>query len=150
VSNLDPIISPNLAHLEFAPFKPIANVISGRPTARYKQLAKASDRESWTGVWECTSGTFKWYYDYDETLVLIAGEAFITIQSGEERRLSPGDMAYFPAGSCCTWRVESHAKKIATLRKRLPVLLALGARVCRVLRRIFGRRGQSAAVALQQ
>lgn len=79
-------------------------------------------------VWECTAGRFKWYYDEDETVVVISGEVFIATDGGEERRLCKGDTAFFPAGSSCTWRVAERVKKVAILRKDLPFPLGFGVR----------------------
>ena len=94
-------------------------------------------------VWECTAGRFDWHYSEDETVVIISGEVFITTESGEEKRLSQGDMGFFPAGSSCTWRVNDRVKKVAVLRKNLPFLLSIGERAWNKLLRIAGLRGQS-------
>jgi uncharacterized cupin superfamily protein len=118
-------------------------VLDGTPQARVKVLARSHDRTSWVVVWECTAGRFNWLYSEDETVVVISGEVFITTEKGEERRLGPGDMGFFPAGSSCTWRVNDRVKKIAILRQDLPPPLGIGVRVWHKLLRIFGLRGQS-------
>ena len=96
---------------------------AGTPEARSKILARSHDRTSSIMVWECTAGRFIWHYGEDETVVVISGEVFITTGKGEERRLGQGDMAFFPAGSSCAWRVNDRIKKVAILRKDLPLLL---------------------------
>jgi hypothetical protein len=53
------------------------------------------------------------------------GEVFITEKS-EERRLGQGDMAFFPAGSSCVWRVTDRVRKVAVMRKSLGYPLGLG------------------------
>ena len=80
-------------------------------------------------VWECTAGRFNWHYSEDETVVIISGEVFITSDKGEERRLGQGDMGFFPAGSSCTWRINDRVKKVAVLRKDMPLALGFGVRV---------------------
>jgi glyoxylate utilization-related uncharacterized protein len=94
-------------------------------------------------VWECTAGRFNWNYNEDEIVMVIAGEVFITTENGEERRLSQGEMAFFPAGSSCTWRVSDRIKKIAILRKDLPPLLGFGVLAWHKLLRMAGLRGKS-------
>jgi uncharacterized protein len=70
-------------------------------------------------VWDCTAGRFNWNYNKDETLVVLAGEAFIT-NDGEERRIAPGDVVFFPAGSSSTWRVPTYVRKVCFLRHTIP------------------------------
>jgi uncharacterized cupin superfamily protein len=43
-------------------------------------------------------------------VVVIAGEVFISAEEREEGRLGQGDMALFPAGSSCVWRVNDQVK----------------------------------------
>jgi uncharacterized cupin superfamily protein len=128
------------AILEPAPIPPDW-ILSGAPEARNKTLAKSRDRTSSIVVWECTAGRFNWHYSEDETTVIISGEVFITVETGEERRLGRGDMAFFPAGSFCTWRVTDRVKKIAVLRKDLPPPLGIGVRAWHKLLRIAALRG---------
>ena len=132
----------NLAALEPSPISPNW-ILDGTPQARNKVLARSHDRTSWVVVWECTAGRFNWHYSEDETVVVISGEVFITTEKGEERRLGPGDMGFFPAGSSCTWRVNDCVKKVAFLRQDLPPPLGIGVRVWHKLLRILGLRGQS-------
>ena len=116
---------------------------AGAPQARSKVLAKSHDRTSSIVVWECTAGRFNWHYGEDETVVVISGEVFITSEKGEERRLGQGDVGFFPAGSSCTWRINDRVKKVAVLRKDMPLALGFGVRVWNKALRIAGLRGQS-------
>jgi uncharacterized cupin superfamily protein len=129
------------ADLEPAPIPPDW-ILAGTPEARSKMLAKSRDRTSSITVWECTAGRFNWRYGEDETIVVISGEAFITTEKGEERRLGQGDMGFFPAGSSSTWRVTDRIKKVAILRKDLPPPLGIGVRVWHKFLRAVGLRGQ--------
>src|SRR5262245_27602010 len=74
-------------------------ILEGKPETRSKELARSHDRTSHVMVWDCTAGRFNWHYNKDETLVVIEGEAFISDQNGGERRIGPGDMVFFPAGT---------------------------------------------------
>jgi len=136
------IAEAEAADLELAPISP-GWILSGKPEARNKLLARSHDGTSQLMVWECTAGRFNWFYDEDETVVVISGEVFITTKDGEERRLCQGDTAFFPAGSSCTWSVADRVKKVAILRKDLPFLLGLGVRVWHKLLRIAGLRSRS-------
>lgn len=135
------VIEPGAStDLEPAPITP-RWIVAGTPEAQSKLLAKSHDRTSSIMIWECTAGRFNWHYNVDETVVIISGEVFIT-EKGKERRLGQGDMAFFPAGSSCTWRVPERVKKIAILRKDLPPLLGIGVLGWHLLLRITGLRGQ--------
>ena len=117
-------------------------ILAGTPEARSKLLAKSHDRTSSIVVWECTAGLFNWHYSEDETVVIISGEVFITIEKDQEKRLGQGDVGFFPAGSSCTWRVNDRIKKVAVLRKDLPPPLGIGVRAWHKLLQILGLRSQ--------
>ncbi len=125
---------------------PILPALAGAPVARSRILARSHDRTSWIMVWECTAGRFIWNYGIDETVVVISGEVFISTENGEETRLGQGDMAFFPAGSSCVWRVNDYVKKVAILRQDLPPPLGIGVRVWHKLLGITGLRGQSSLI----
>ena len=131
-----------MAALDPAPITPDW-ILAGTLQARSKVLAKSHDRTSSIVVWECTAGRFNWHYGEDETVVVISGEVFITSEKGEERRLGQGDVGFFPAGSSCTWRINDRVKKVAVLRKDMPLALGFGVRVWNKALRIAGLKGQS-------
>jgi uncharacterized cupin superfamily protein len=128
------------ADLDPAPISP-EWILSGKPDARSKLLAKSHDRMSSVIAWECTPGRFNWHYAQDESVCIIAGEVFITTANGAERRLGQGDMAFFPAGTSCVWRVTERVRKVAFLRKDMPPLLGLAVLVWHQLLRTVGIRG---------
>jgi uncharacterized protein len=121
-------------------FCPMANVVDGAPKSGTKILATSHDRNSIVWVWECTVGSFIWHYGEDETVYIISGEGFISTEGGEERRLGEGDMAVFPGGVSCKWRVTTPVKKFAITRKDLPLPVGFGVRACHKLARIIGLR----------
>jgi uncharacterized protein len=59
---------------------------------------------------------------------VISGEVFVTAETGLERRLGPGDMAFFPAGSRSLWRVPVAVRKLAVCRHALPKPLGFAVR----------------------
>jgi len=129
------------AHAARLEHSPLSRILKGNPEARSAVLARSRDRTSVTVAWECTPGEFVWDYTQDETLVVLAGEAFVTNEAGEECRLRPGDMAFFPAGSSSRWRVTDRIKKVAVVRHHLPPPLGLGVRLWYKLVQLTGRRG---------
>ena len=121
-----------------------SSILSGEPKSGTQILTTSHDGNSIVWVWECTEGSFVWHYGEDETVYIISGEVFISTATGEERRLGPGDMAVFPGGVSCNWRVTQPVKKIAITRKDLPRPLGFAVRACHKLARITGlRRGNS-------
>jgi uncharacterized protein len=136
------IAATNATDLEPAPIVP-GWILSGKPEAQSKIMAKSKDGTSIIMVWECTPGRFNWHYCEDETVVLIAGEVFIAIGNDPERRLGAGDMAFFPAGSSAIWRITDRVKKVAVLRHALPYPLGFALRAWSKLMRIAGLKSNS-------
>ena len=130
-----------IADLEPSPISPDW-ILSGKPEANSKLLAKSYDGTSYVVVWECSAGRFEWHYVEDETVTIILGEVFIS-EKGDERRLGQGDMAFFPAGSSCVWRVTDRVRKVAVMRKSLGYSLGFGVRAWYKLLKIAGLRDQS-------
>jgi uncharacterized cupin superfamily protein len=125
-----PIIVAVPAQVDLAP-APIHPdwILAGKPEARSKQLVRSRDGASSVMAWSCTAGRFNWHYTVDETVHVISGEVFITDLKGEERRLGPGDMAFFPAGSRSVWRVPTEVRKLAFCRQALPLPFGFALRV---------------------
>jgi uncharacterized protein len=118
-------------------------ILAGSPDARSAKLAKSDDFTSYVMVWDCSEGHFNWHYNKDETLVVVSGEAFITTTNREERRIGPGDLVFFPAGSSATWRVTQQVRKVAVLRETMPMSVGAGLRVWNKLLRVVGLAGTS-------
>ena len=95
-------------------------IIAGHPQARAREIARSSDGASNTMIWDCTAGTFRWYFGVDETVHILEGEVTVSDDSGNRRTLRAGDIGFFPAGTWMTWHVETYVRKIAFLRHPLP------------------------------
>ncbi len=132
------------AEVELAP-DPIPSgwIIEGTPRACSKRLAQSADGTSAIMAWSCTAGRFRWHYRVDETLHIISGEVFVTNESGEARRLGPGDMAFFPAGSRSSWYVPEEVRKLAVCRHSMPRPFGL---LLRVWNRLVGHLSSLSAV----
>ena len=109
-------------------------IIRGTPLARIGQHSTSADEASSTAVWDCTAGEFRWYFAWDETVVIQEGEVHVTDKDGEERLLRAGDIAYFRGGTWATWRVDNYVRKVAFLRKPFPEPLATLYRLRNALR----------------
>lgn len=117
----NPVIfaAPADVDLDPAPI-PAGWIIEGNPQARSKRLASSADGTSTIMAWSCTAGRFKWHYTVDETIHLISGEVFVTDEKDNVRRVGPGDMVFFPAGSVSTWYIPDHVRKFAVCRHSMP------------------------------
>lgn len=100
-------------------------VISGNPQARMADHSRSEDRAAYTALWDCTAGTFRWFFMWDETVHILEGEVHVTAADGSVHHLYAGDVAYFKAGTWATWQVDNYVRKVAFLRRPFPTVLAL-------------------------
>lgn len=116
-----PIVFARPADIELAA-DPICRdwIIEGEPQARSRRLAQSADGTASVMAWSCSAGRFNWRYTVDETVHIISGEVFVSDEKGGTRRLGPGDMAFFPAGSRSTWHVPAEVRKLAVCRHAMP------------------------------
>ncbi|MGE6742219.1 cupin domain-containing protein [Allorhizobium pseudoryzae] len=120
--------------LKPAPIEPTW-ILAGEPQARVAQHSCTEDKCSVTAMWDCTAGSFRWYFGDDETVVILEGEVFITAADGTQRLLRAGDIGYFKAGTWATWRIDTYVRKIAFMRQPIWLPLALFYRIRNRLRR---------------
>lgn len=95
-------------------------ILEGAPVARAADHAKSEDDSAISAVWDCTAGTFRWYFHWDETVVILEGDVHVTGEDGTSYTLRAGDMGYFAAGTWSTWHVENYVKKVAFIRRPFP------------------------------
>ncbi len=97
------------------------------------EWATSADGSATHWTWDCTAGRFRWYFDLDETMVVVDGG--VVLQVGEEPpvTLGTGDAAFFRAGTWVTWTVPEYVRKHAVLRVPVPRPMAYAVRG-------FGRR----------
>jgi len=138
------VVMATPANVELQP-EPIPQewILTGAPVARSKNLARSRDLTSSVVVWDCTAGSFRWHYGQDETVLFISGEAFLIYENGEERRFGPGDLAFFPSGTICHWRVADYVKKVAVLRESMWPPLGFCLKAWKKLLRVVGLTGKS-------
>jgi uncharacterized cupin superfamily protein len=61
-------------------------------------------------IWTCGVSEFDWYYDSEETCLLIEGKVTVTYKYGRVS-FGAGDYVVFPQGLSCVWKVVSPVKK---------------------------------------
>jgi uncharacterized cupin superfamily protein len=99
---------------------PPALVTEGKPAARTWTAAQSPDQLVTQGVWECTAGKFTWDYAWDEFVMVLEGEAFVTPEDGSPLTLRAGDFGYFPLGSKVEWHVPKYVRKTFVVRTPEP------------------------------
>ena len=55
-------VAHTTSNLKPSPIEP-SWIIEGNPVAQASLLSKSDDGQAWTVVWQCSKGTFDWYYD---------------------------------------------------------------------------------------
>ncbi|MGG7518976.1 cupin domain-containing protein [Allorhizobium undicola] len=133
--DVPPIIAAPAGALEMrpAPINPDW-VLEGDPQARVADHSRSADEAGTTAVWDCTAGRFRWYFGWDETVMILEGTVDVTGEDGQSRLLKAGDIAYFKGGTWATWQVDTYVRKIAFLRKPFPGPLATLYRLRNALR----------------
>jgi uncharacterized cupin superfamily protein len=102
-------------------------ILGGAPRARAAPHSRSVDTSATTAVWECTAGSFRWQYGWEETVLILEGQVKVTSQDGVVRLLGVGDVAFFAAGSTAVWEIDTYVRKLAFCRRELPrsVLMTL-------------------------
>ena len=135
------VANPATVELVPSPF-PAEWVLDGTPQARATAIAHSRDGAMTVIAWSCTKGRFRWHYQVDEMAHILAGEVFITDQSGIERRLGAGDTVFFRAGTSNVWLITQDIRKVAVCHVAVPKLVGLGLRIwnklCRFVSEVFG------------
>ena len=112
-------------------------IIEGKPDATWCVLSQSADGLASTMVWHCTAGKFNWYYDFDETILILEGGIVLENDTMPPTRYGPGDVIFFKDGAHARWHIESHVKKLAFCRKTQPVWLGFALRVVLKLKKMF-------------
>ena len=75
-----------------------------KPTEAERALMETMD------TWSCGVSKFDWYYDMEETCLLIEGQVTVT-HAGGSASFGAGDLVTFPKGLQCVWDVAKPVKK---------------------------------------
>jgi uncharacterized protein len=122
--------------LKPAPIEP-SWIVEGKPEATSCALSQSADGLATTLVWHCTEGKFNWFYDFDETILILDGSIVLESDGMPPTRYGAGDVIFFRDGAHAKWHVERHVRKLAFCRKTSPVWFGFALRVFHKLRRIF-------------
>jgi uncharacterized cupin superfamily protein len=112
-------------------------IIEGTPDARSCMLSHSADGLASTMVWECSAGKFNWYYDFDETVLILEGSIVLESDTMPSKRYAAGDVIFFKDGAHARWHIEDRVRKLAFCRKTQPVWLGFALRVFLKLKKIF-------------
>ena len=123
-------------------------IIEGTPTAQSCVLSKSADGLASTMVWECSEGKFNWYYDFDETVLILEGSIVLENDDMRPTRYSAGDVIFFKDGAHAKWHVEGRVRKLAFCRKTQPVLIGFALRVFSKIKRTLMPSGKAQPASL--
>ena len=112
-------------------------IIEGNPIATWHVLSQSADGLATTMVWHCTAGKFNWYYDIDETILILEGGIVLESDAMPATHYGPGDVIFFKDGAHARWHVEDHVKKLAFCRKTSPVWFGFALRAFLKLKKIL-------------
>jgi uncharacterized protein len=111
-------------------------IIEGNPVAQSCVLSQSADGLASTIVWECSEGRFNWYYDFDETILILEGSIVLESDIMRPTRYGPGDVVFFRDGAHARWHVEGRVRKLAFCRTTQPFVLGFAARAFNKIKRV--------------
>src|ERR1700731_2886878 len=123
-------------------------IIEGNPVAQSCALSHSADGVAPPIVWECSEGKFNWYYDFDETILILEGSIVLENDSMHPTRYGPGDVIFFKDGAHAKWHVEGRVRKLAFCRTTQPLLLSFALRAINKIKRILMPSGKRPSASL--
>jgi uncharacterized protein len=135
-----PLIETGNCNVDLKP-SPIERswIIDGNPEARSHRLSASADGAATTLIWSCTEGKFNWYYDIDETIMILEGSIVIESDGTPPKRYGVGDVIFFRGGAHAKWHVEGYVKKVAFCHQTNPAGVGLIIRAVNKLKRMLVR-----------
>lgn len=112
-------------------------LVEGASTSEAAEVVR-TDNGIEVYLWRTTRTHYRWVHGSDEVMTILQGEVFVRSDGdpeGAERRLGPGDVAFFPAGARTVWRVPDRLLKVSTLVRPLPRTAAVAVRTLRKVKR---------------
>ena len=133
-----PLIEAGHRNAELKP-SPIVRswIIEGSPEARASVVSTSKCGSAWTMIWSCTEGKFHWYYDVDETIMILEGSIVLECEGSSPKHYGAGDIILFREGAHAIWRVEGYVKKVAFFRRPFPWGFNFPVRIANKLKRMM-------------
>ncbi len=85
-------------------------------TVRSERLYGNDAETQFHGVWEAEPGTHT-NLPGQETVVILAGKATVTGESGDSIDVAAGDLVFIDAGEVATWKVHETIRKVFVINK---------------------------------
>ena len=123
-------------------------IIEGNPVAHGCNLSTSADGSASTIVWECSEGKFNWFYDFDETILILEGSIVLENDTMPPTRYGPGDVIFFKNGAHARWHVEGRVRKLAFCRTTQPLLLGFALRAINKIKRTLISSGKRQSASL--
>jgi uncharacterized cupin superfamily protein len=123
-------------------------IIEGNPVAQWCVLSRSADGLASTIVWECSEGKFDWYYDCDETILILEGSIVLENDIMRQTRYGVGDVIFFKHGAHAKWHVEGRVRKLAFCRTTQPFLFGFALRAINKIRRTLMPSGKRQSMSL--
>ncbi len=123
-------------------------IIGGNPVARASDLSTSSDGMASTILWECSEGKFDWYYDFDETILILEGSIVLENDTMRPTRYGAGDIIFFKHGAHARWHVERRVRKLAFCRTTQPYLFGFALRAINKIKRTVMPSGKRQSASL--
>jgi hypothetical protein len=146
-----PLASIETAHCEMvldaSPIEP-SWIIGGHPEARSRLVSTSACNTASTLIWSCTEGKFNWYYDFDETIVILEGSIVLESEGMPPKRYGVGDVILFRKGAHAKWHVENYVKKVAFCHLTSPFPLGFAVHTIRKLKSLIARTSPLMAACL--
>ena len=84
-----------------------SEILSGNPQQRERLDYGSLETAMMVGVWECTQGSFKLTYTFNELATILEGRVTITFPDGSSHDFGPGDTHFAQKGDTATWTIHS-------------------------------------------
>lgn len=123
-------------------------IVEGNPVAQSCILSKSADGSASTIVWQCSEGKFNWYYNFDETILILEGSIVLESDAMRPTRYGPGDVIFFKDGAHARWHVEGYVRKLAFCRTTQPVLFGFALRAINKIKRTLMPSGKRQSASL--
>ncbi len=139
--------STTAVNLTPSPIEP-SWVIEGNPLAQSCLLSRSADGLASTIVWECSEGKFDWYYDCDETILILEGSIVLENDTMRSTRYGVGDVIFFKNGAHAKWHVEGRVRKLAFCRTVQPFVFGFAQRAINKIKRTLMPSGKRPSTSL--